>query len=114
LTDPRATVLSLSQSVDDTAWPSGPWGRLYATDSTNDAVDAITSPFPDGQPVVAATPCDANSAPATCPAPPAYRVNYLAKLNPWTGRERALDVNGAPFVPQGGLLFLPGVSPPSH
>jgi hypothetical protein len=65
-------VLSLSQSVDDTAWPDDYGaGTLYATDSTNDAVDALTGNFPDG-PVVAATPCGANSAPSTCPDPPTY------------------------------------------
>lgn len=107
----RLSVLTLSQSVDDTAWPTDRWGRLYATDSTNDAVDLVTGPFSDNQPVVAATPCSANSAPATCPAPPAFAANYLATLNPWTGQVRALDIDGAPFVPQGGLLFLPGFSP---
>lgn len=107
----RLSVLTLSQSVDDTAWPTDRWGRLYATDSTNDAVDVVNGPFTDGQPVVAATPCDANSAPATCPAPPAFPANYLGTLDPWTGRVQALDVNGAPFVPQGGLLFLPSFPP---
>jgi hypothetical protein len=64
----------------------------------------VTGEFPGG-PVVAATPCGANSAPATCPAPPAYPANYLASLNPWTGQVSALAVGGVPFVPQGGLLF---------
>ncbi len=103
--DHKLSVLSLSQSVDDTAWPDGARGTLYATDSTNDAVDAITGAFPGG-PVVAATPCGANSAPATCPAPPDYPANYLASLNPWTGQVSPLAVGGAAFVPQGGLLFV--------
>jgi len=111
--DPRGphqnlSVLSLSQSVDDTAWPlAQPGGRLFATDSTNDAVDLITGPFRADQPVVAATPCGANTAPATCPAPPAYPANYLGTLNPWTGQVRQIDVDGAPLTPQGGLLLLP-------
>ena len=83
----------------------GGHGVLYATDSTNDTVDAVTGDFPDG-PVAAATPCGANSAPATCPAPPTYPANYLASLNPWTGQLTALTVGGVPFVPQGGLLFV--------
>lgn len=102
------SVLSLTQSVDDTAWPSGP-GRLYATDSTNDSIDTITGPFAADQPVVAATPCDANSAAAltVCPAPPAFPANYLATLDPSTGEVSPITLLGAAFVPQGGLLYLP-------
>ena len=102
----KLAVLSLTQSVDDTAWPTDPWGRLYSTDSTNDAVDMVTGPFQSGEPVVAATPCGANSAPATCPSPPTYPANYLASLNEWTGQVNALTVTGAPYVPQGGLVFV--------
>src|ERR1019366_7546836 len=94
-THQRLSVLALYQSVDDTAWPTGRWGgRVYATDSTHDAVDVVAGPFSHEQPVVAATPCGANSAPATCPAPPAYPANYLATLNVWTGQVQALDVDG--------------------
>ena len=103
--DHSLSVLNLTQSVDDTAWPAGGHGVLYATDSTNDAVDAVTGGFPDG-PVAAATPCGSNSAPATCPDPPTFPANYLASLDPWTGQLTALTVGGAPFVPQGGLLFV--------
>ena len=97
------SVLNLTQSVDDTAWPDDGDGTLYATDSTNDAVVAVTGNFPGG-PVVAATPCGSNSAPGTCPAP-GFPANYLASLDPWTGQVTALPVGGVPFVPQGGLLF---------
>ena len=103
--DHSLSVLSLSQSVDDTAWPDGAQGILYATDSTDDTVDAVTGDFPDG-PVVAVTPCGANSAPSTCPSPPAYPANYLGSLNPWTGQVSPLAVTGTAFVPQGGLLFV--------
>jgi hypothetical protein len=104
------SVLSLSQSVDDTAWPTVPGGgSLYATDSTNDAVDLVTGPL-GYLPLVVATPCGANSAPATCPAPPTYPANYLATLNPWTGQVSPLAVQGAAFVPQGGLVFVPSQS----
>jgi hypothetical protein len=100
-------VLSLSQSVDDTAWATDPNGRLYSTDSTNDAVDVVTGPFRADAPLAVATPCGANSAPPTCPAPPSFTANYLASLNPWTGQVTAIDVDGAPYVPQGGLVFVP-------
>jgi len=101
----RLSVVSLSQSVDDTAWPTAPQGALYSTDSTNDSVDVVTGHFGD-LPLVVATPCGANSAPATCPAP-GYSANYLAALNPWTGEITAMTVRGTPYVPQGGLAFIP-------
>jgi hypothetical protein len=104
---PSLAVLSLSQSVDDTSWPSQAEGTLYATDSTNDAIDSIVGPFIPGQPLAAATPCGSNSAPATCPSPPSYPTNFLATINPWTGQVAAVAVEGAVFTPQGGLLFIP-------
>jgi hypothetical protein len=107
------SVLNLTQSVDDTAWPDDGHGALYATDSTDDTVVAVTGDFPGG-PVVAATPCGADDAPATCPAPPSFPANYLALLNPWTGQVTALTVEGAPFVPQGGLLFIGGRDQQGH
>ncbi len=100
------SVLSLSQSVDDTAWSTTSSGTLYSTDSTNDAVDLITGRFNVNQPMVAVTPCGANSAPqTTCPAP-GFPANYLATMNPQTGRVTAVTVTGAPYVPQGGLAFV--------
>ena len=109
------SLLNLTQAVDDTAWPddgNGAWpddgqGTLYLTDSINDSVDAVTGNFPN-TPVVAVTPCGANSAPTTCPAPPTYPANYLGSLNPWTGQVAALKVGGVPAIPQGGLLFVGG------
>jgi hypothetical protein len=105
--------LSLSQAVDDTAWPTERYGALYSTDSTNDAVDVVTGRFSRYLPLAVATPCGANSAPATCPGP-GYPANYLAKLNPWTGELTAVLVQGAPYVPQGGLTFVPSPSGPSR
>jgi hypothetical protein len=101
------SVLTLSQSVDDTAWPVSLTGTLYATDSIDDTVVAISGPFRPGQPMVAATPCGSNSAPTICPGP-GYTANYLATLNPWTGEVSAVKVTGQAFTPQGGLLFVPG------
>lgn len=99
------SVLSLSQSVDDTAWAVGP-GVLYGTDSTNDAVDVLGGTF-GANPIVAVTPCGANTAPSTCPSPPDFPANYLGSLNPWTGAITPVPVSGAAFVPQGGLVFMP-------
>jgi hypothetical protein len=98
-------VLTLTQSVDDTAWPTDRSGSLYSTDSTNDAVDVVTGPFSIDQPIVAVTPCGANGSPATCPAPK-YPANYLAILNSNTGQVTRIATNGATYVPQGGLAFV--------
>jgi hypothetical protein len=99
------SVLSLSQAVDDTAWALRP-GVLYATDSTNDAVDVLGGTF-GANAIVAVTPCGANTAPSTCPSPPAFPPNYLGSLNPWTGAITPVPVSGSAFVPQGGLVFMP-------
>jgi hypothetical protein len=101
--DPKLWVLSLTQSVDDTSWPSE-GGTLYATDSTNDSVDAVTGHFPDSS-VAVATPCGSNAAPSPCPAS-GFPANYLASLNSASGHVTALSVGGVPFIPQGGLLFV--------
>ena len=101
-------MLTLTQSVDDTAWPTHRSGKLYTTDSTNNAVDVVTGSFESGQPMVVATPCGANGAPATCPAAPNYPANYLATLNLKTGKVTRVSVDGGPFVPQGGLTFVAG------
>lgn len=92
--------------MDDTAWPSDPSGRRYSTDSTNHAIDVVTGPFRSDLPLVVATPCGADTAPDTCPAPPNYPANYLATLNPWTGQVTAMAMEEAPYVPQGGLAFV--------
>lgn len=103
---PELSVLNLSQSVDDTAWPTGGHGRIFAASNATNTVVAVTGPFRRGTEFVAVTPCGANSAPATCPAPPAYPVNYLGTVNPWTGHVSAVTVHGAALQPQ-GLLFAP-------
>jgi hypothetical protein len=102
----QLSVLSLSQAVDDTAWPTAHFGALYSTDSTNDAVDVVTGRFSRHLPLAVATPCGANGAPATCPGP-GFPANYLATLNPWTGQLTPVTTQGAPYVPQGGLAFVP-------
>jgi hypothetical protein len=62
-------VLKISNSVDDTAWATSASGSLYATDSDANTVDVITGPFTPGTAYTAVTPCNANSAPTTCPGP---------------------------------------------
>ena len=63
------SVLKLSASVDDTAWPSGPAGSLYTTDNGNDTVERVTGPFRRGSVVVATTPCRRELGPQHLPGP---------------------------------------------
>jgi hypothetical protein len=101
----RLSVIQLSASVDDTQWASDSGGTLYADSTGNDQVDAITGPFIAGTPYVAITPCDEDSAPATCPGP-GYPPNSLGALNQDTGVITHLTVNGPEVHPQ-GMLFMP-------
>ena len=99
------SVLKLSDSVDDTAWPSDSSGAIYTTDNSNNTVNKITGPFKRGSVYVADTPCDANDAPASCPAP-GFPPNYLGELNPDTGVITRVDLHGPAAAAQ-GMLFLP-------
>ncbi len=101
----RLLVLALSNAVDDTAWATTWFGRLYTTDATADAVDLVTGWFRPGTAFAAVTPCDANGAPSTCPAPPAFPPNYLAELNPWTGKLTRVALRGPALTPK-GLIFV--------
>jgi hypothetical protein len=100
------TVLRLTQSVDDTAWASSRFGALFADDHDGDTVDMVTGPFHVGSVFVAVTPCDANGAPATCPAP-GFPPNYLGLLNPWTGQISRVSISGPNPEPQ-GMIFIAG------
>ena len=101
----RLSVLNLSDSVDDTAWPSDRHGAIFTTDNSNDTVNEIRGPFEPGEVFVADTPCDANDAPSTCPAP-GFPPNFLGQLNPDTGVITPVDVQGPTFEPQ-GMLYQP-------
>jgi hypothetical protein len=96
-------VLNLSQSVDDTAWSTSWHGSFYATDNGADTVDVILGSFWPGTALVAVTPCGANSAPATCPAP-GFPNNYLGHLDMFTGHIFPVSLRGASLHPQ-GLIF---------
>ncbi len=102
---PELSVLNLSQPVDDTAWPASRWGAIFAASNATDTIVMVTGLFHPGTEFVAVTPCDASTAPTTCPAPPAYPVNYLGTVNPWTGHVSAVTVHGAALQPQ-GMLFV--------
>jgi hypothetical protein len=100
------SVLNLSHSVDDTAWPSSRDGALYTTDNAANAIYKITGGFTRGSTLVAVTPCDQNDAPSTCPGP-GFPANYLGELNPNTGNITAVQVDGPSFQPQGMLFLAP-------
>lgn len=92
------SVLNLSQSVDDTQWVTEPGGTLYAADTGADQVVAVQGDFVPGTAFTAATPGDADNAPANPPP------NFLATLDLRTGTVTA--VPGLAVQPQ-GLLYLP-------
>lgn len=94
------SVLNLSNSVDDSAWPSLPWGSLYVTDNADDTVSRVSGPFEPGSMLVAVTPCDSNDALPTC------GPNYLGEENQWTGALTAVPLAGPPLQAQ-GMLFVP-------
>jgi hypothetical protein len=96
-------VLKISNSVDDIAWATSASGSLYTTDSSADTVDVITGPFAPGTVYTAVTPCNANSAPSTCPAP-GYPANSLGTINLKTGAIANISVGG---VTPKGLIFVP-------
>jgi hypothetical protein len=98
------SVLALSQSVDDSAWVTDRDGALFATDGTNDVVDVIRGDFRVGTAFTSVTPCNANSAPSTCPAP-GFPPNYLGTINLTSGQVLPVSVAGVPLQPK-GLLFL--------
>jgi len=100
-------VLKLTHSVDDTAWARSPSGKLYGDNTSQDEVEVVTGPFRVGSIWEAVTPCDENSAPATCPAP-GFPQNYLGTLNPWTGVLTRVALAGPSFRPQGMVFVSPG------
>jgi hypothetical protein len=97
------SVLALPRSVDDTSWATSPYGAIYVTDATADTVDTVTGWFPVGTSYSSVTPCDENSAPATCPAP-GYPPNYLATVNLATGALTPVALSGAPLQPKGQIF----------
>ena len=99
----RLQVLNISQSVDDTAFASSRSGTLYATDSTHDSVVAITGALHRGTAYTAATPGNANSAPAN-PGP-----NFLASIDLSNGTVSPVTTQGVPLEPK-GLIYLPAGS----
>jgi len=97
-------VLKLSQSVDDTAWARSPHGKIYLANTGGGTIDVVSGSFRPGTVFVAVTPCDADNAPATCPAP-GFPPSYLGQLNPWTGKITKVAVSGPSFGPQ-GMVFI--------
>jgi len=97
-------VLKISQAVDDSAVATSAGGTLYMTDSSADSVVAMTGPFKPGTMYTAIAPCNSNSAPATCPNPPAWPPNSLGTVNLTTGAV-ATAYHG-PVTPK-GMVFVP-------
>ncbi|HEY1625674.1 MAG TPA: hypothetical protein VGG16_17925 [Streptosporangiaceae bacterium] len=98
--------LKLSQSVDDTVFPTSAKGAVYATDPASDTVDSVDSAtfWPDSA-FVAATPCAANNAGGGCAA------NYLGLLNLVNGQISKVNLTGANLQPQGMTFLSTGGAP---
>jgi len=103
---PSLSVLSLNTSVDDSAWATSFSGALFGADSSSDTVDIVTGPFRPGSMFVAATPCNDNLAPATCPAA-GFPANFLGLENMWTGAISTVTLTGPTFHPH-SLIFVRG------
>ena len=65
----------------------------------------VTGPFRPGTAFSSVTPCNANSAPATCPAPPKFPANYLGTLNLNTGKLSPVTLHG-PSLHSQSLQFV--------
>ena len=101
------TALHLPASVDDSAWATSRHGALYVTDKSADTVDTVTGPFTPGTMYSSVTPCNSNSAPATCPAP-GFPANYLATTDmTTTGALTPVPLAG-PALRTGGMIFVAG------
>jgi hypothetical protein len=97
-------VLKIPTPVDDSAMATSAHGSLYVTDSSADTVDVITGAFKPGTLYTAVTPCNANAAPAICPAPP-YGPNYLGTISLTTGALSKVTFSGV-LTPK-GMVFVP-------
>ncbi|MGH3212060.1 MAG: hypothetical protein ACRDNO_30300 [Trebonia sp.] len=98
------TALHLPASVDDSAWATSRHGALYVTDGTDDTVDVVSGKFPVGTMYSSVTPCDSNSAPATCPGP-GFPANYLASTSMRTGALTPVPLTG-PALRTEGMIFV--------
>jgi hypothetical protein len=100
-TGKQLSVLKLPPvGLDDTAWPSGSSGTLYITDNSADLIYKVTGPFQKGPEVIAASPCDANSAPTSC-----LLKKYLGQVDMNTGAVTKLPLTE--FIQPKGLLWVP-------
>jgi hypothetical protein len=98
------SVLSITQSVDDSAWATSRQGALYTTDSSADTLDVITGSFAPGTVYTAVTPCNANAAPPTCPGG-GFGPNYLGTIDLTTGQVSPVTTTGDPVQPK-GLIYV--------
>jgi hypothetical protein len=101
-------VLKLSQSVDDTAFPTSAKGLLFATDPASDTVDSVDGgSWWESSSFVAVTPCAADNASSSCTTP-----NYLGLLNQSTGQITPVTLSGPKLQPQGMTFLATGSTTP--
>lgn len=93
-------VLTLSQSVDDTAFASRKGGMFVTTDANADSVLVITGAISAGAEYTVVTPGNANNAPANA------GPNYFGTINLRSGRVTSVRTRGTSFQPH-GLIYIP-------
>jgi hypothetical protein len=98
-------ALLLPTSIDDSAWATRSLGAIYTTDASADTLDVVFGPFKVGTMYTAVTPCNANSAPATCPAP-GFPANYLGTISLKSGAISKVATGGATLNPK-GMIYVP-------
>jgi len=100
-------VLKISKPVDDTAVATSASGSLYITDSSANAVDVMTGPFKPGTAYTSVTPCNANNAPAVCPASsaPQFPANSFGMIDLTSGAVSNVTFSGT-LTPK-GMVFVP-------
>jgi hypothetical protein len=100
-------VLKISKPVDDTALATSASGSLYVTDSSADTVDVMTGPFKTGTAYTAIAPCNANAAPAVCPAAsaPQFPANSFGMIDLSSGAVSNVTFSGT-LTPK-GMVFVP-------
>ena len=100
-------VLKISKPVDDTAVATSASGSLYITDSSANTVDVMTGPFKPGTAYTSVTPCNANNAPAVCPASsaPQFPANSFGMIDLTSGAVSNVTFSGT-LTPK-GMVFVP-------
>lgn len=95
----KILALKISQSIDDSAFPTKAGGEILTTNGSG--IAKITGPFKRGTQYAAVTPCNANSASASCSTP-----NWLGAIDQQTGKVARVGTTGVALTPK-GMVYVP-------